>query len=399
MVVKLLVITPIYYPEVGGGALAAYLMVDLLAKLEGLKITVLTGRKAPKLTKGVNYIYDPFLKVIDKNLYPPQLLFKRYERIIGAHDVVYILYAYPLIPVAKKLEKETIIHLHDYRPISPSGTILAGSRKSNLGLIKDSFIIRIAEKNRIKGITKNVFNIFYTMLIRRWVCTADKILAVSKRHAELLSEYMPECRGKIKIQYNPLPHITDLRKNLDQIPTFLFVGGDSYIKGFHILIGAIKYIVKNYQKIKFILAGSLKKESIKLINLLNRAYGEKIYIIGKITHEQILDLHKTSWALLFPSIVEEPLPYAVLESLVFGTVPIASMVGGVVEISEGTRAENFLITPGSIEELSKKMETIMSYDKNTFEEQFTRILPHEFRKKYTIDFLKQFQDNFLSIIK
>jgi len=400
MVVKLLVITPIYYPEVGGGALATYLMINLLAKLEGLKITVLTGCKAPKRTKGVNYIYDPFLKTIDKNLYPPQVLFERYERIIRAHDIVYISYAFPLIPIAERLRKETIVHLHDYRPISPSGTLLVRSRKSSLDPIKSSFIISIAERKGLRSLAKNVFNVPYTtMLIRRWVCMADKILVVSRRHATLVSEYMPECKNKIKIQYNPLPHITNLRKNLDQIPSFLFVGGDSYIKGFHILIKAIKYIAKNYQKTRFILAGSLKKESIRLINLLNRAYGEKIYIIGKITHEQVVDLHKTSWALLFPSIVEEPLPYAVLESLVFGTVPIASMVGGVVEIVEGTRAENFLITPGRVEELSKKIETIMSYDKNTFEEQFTRILPHEFREKYTKNFLKQFQDNFLSIIR
>jgi len=32
------------------------------------------------------------------------------------------------------------------------------------------------------------------------------------------------------------------RKELDDIPTFLYVGGDSYVKGFHILLKAVKEV-------------------------------------------------------------------------------------------------------------------------------------------------------------
>ena len=392
MVVKLLVITPIYYPEVGGGALATYLMVDLLAKLEGLKITVLTGCKAPKRSKGVNYVYDPFLKTIDKNLYPLQLLFERYERIIRTHDVIYIMYAFPLIPIAKKLRKRTIVHLHDYRPISPFATIFAGSKKSNVNLIKNSFILSMMQKKGIKGLIKNMINIPYTMQIRRWICMADLILTVSKRHAEVVSEHMPICRNKIKVVYNPPPNLPSIRKNLEDKPLFLYVGGDNVFKGFHVLLKSLKTLGENGQRdFRVIFAGKYSLKSLEIINKLRELYKMNLEVYGMLDHDNIVKLHSKAWALLFPSIIEEPLPYAVLESILFGTLPIASRVGGVTEIVSGTIAEEFLITPGDYLALTHKILLILSYEKNTFEKYFIQTILSESKEKYYKIFYKNLE--------
>lgn len=64
--------------------------------------------------------------------------------------------------------------------------------------------------------------------------------------------------------------------------------------------------------------------------------------------------------MLFPSITEEPLPYAVVESMALGTIPIASRVGGVPEILEGTYAERIMFTPGNINEFVEKINEVLS---------------------------------------
>jgi glycosyltransferase involved in cell wall biosynthesis len=82
--------------------------------------------------------------------------------------------------------------------------------------------------------------------------------------------------------------------------------------------------------------------------------------MDRMPHSEYLKLHKRAWGLLFPSTCEEPLPYAVVESALLGTVPVASSVGGVPEVVEGTPAEEYLFAPGSAEELAEKVEMLAS---------------------------------------
>ncbi|MEM1831478.1 MAG: glycosyltransferase family 4 protein [Desulfurococcaceae archaeon] len=384
MTVKMLVVTPLYHPEVGGGTLATYLITDLLARSDQLRLTVLTGVKNPKRVSGVNYIYDPLMKLINKRYFPPTTLAKRYQSILKEHDVIYVVYAFPFIPLGKAQGKKVIVHLHDYRPISLNGVVLAGTRGSNsVGLLMDSFYIKLIQKRGIVDLAKNVLNIPYTLQVRRWVYMADTIIAVSKRHAEILSKYMPECKGKIKVLYNPLPKFPKFEKRLENVPTFLYCGGDSYIKGFHILIKALKIIgEKKHTRIKFVLTGKYSQKSLNIINQLKKRYNLDVKVLGIVEYNDLVKLHSKAWALIFPSIWEEPLPYAIIESLVNGTIPIASKVGGVTEIIESTRAKDFLFNPWRFDELVQKIEIIMSYDKDNLEKKLSLELACEFQNIY-----------------
>jgi glycosyltransferase involved in cell wall biosynthesis len=49
-----------------------------------------------------------------------------------------------------------------------------------------------------------------------------------------------------------------------------------------------------------------------------------------------------------------------VESALLGTVPVASRVGGVPEVVEGTPAEEYLFAPGDAEELAEKVEMLAS---------------------------------------
>jgi glycosyltransferase involved in cell wall biosynthesis len=82
--------------------------------------------------------------------------------------------------------------------------------------------------------------------------------------------------------------------------------------------------------------------------------------LGRLSYKEYLKLHENAWGLLFPSISEEPLPYAIVESLLTGTIPIASKAGGVMEIVDNTPAEKFLFTPGDVDEFISKIEMLIS---------------------------------------
>jgi len=82
------------------------------------------------------------------------------------------------------------------------------------------------------------------------------------------------------------------------------------------------------------------------------------------------------WALLFPSLTEEPLPYVVVESLLLGNVPISAAVGGVPEIVSGTPAEHFLFKPGDAEGFVDKIRELASYTPEDVATMGTKLRQH-----------------------
>ena len=114
----------------------------------------------------------------------------------------------------------------------------------------------------------------------------------------------------------------------------------------------------------------------------------EIEIYRRIPHEKLKDIHKTSWGLLFPSIGEEPLPYAVVESMIAGSIPIAARVGGVPEIVGETYTERFLFRPGSVEEFVSRIEEVISMKREDVHDIGIK-LREEALKRFSIDEVKK----------
>ncbi|KSW10767.1 hypothetical protein CF15_08280 [Pyrodictium occultum] len=255
-----------------------------------------------------------------------------------------------------------VVHLHDYQPFSYNSVIPAGRHGSVLNGVSYEARYEVYEHG---SVGRAVLGSLATPLIglyRLWVRQADAVVCVSRRQAEIVAEIAPELRGRIRVVYNPLPDVPPTEKRLGD-PAFLYLGGDSYIKGFHVLLGASRKILEHYPNVEFLLAGRFRDSSRLLVEKLNRRFNEAYRVLGYLKHEDIVRLHGESYALLFPSVVEEPSPYAVLESMLAGTIPIASRVGGVPEIVEGTPAERMLFTPGDAGELVDRIEHVLSFSK------------------------------------
>jgi glycosyltransferase involved in cell wall biosynthesis len=132
---------------------------------------------------------------------------------------------------------------------------------------------------------------------------------------------------------------------------------------------------------KFLFANTYNRESLKALETLSERYESiEINVIGRVSsHEQLLELHREAWALIFPSIWEEPLPYAVVEAMLAGTIPVASRVGGVPEIVEGTLAKEYMFTPGDVGGLVDRIEKLASQPKDAIVDAGVKLREHVLR--------------------
>ncbi len=392
---NLLVISERFWPEGSGGTLATYLITKLVATHDDFKVTVITGTRNPAKIDNVNFIIEEGFRIPNK---PARWLYflipsvkDHYMNLMRKFDIIYIPYGCPLIPLAKELDKKVIVHLHDYQPIAYNSTILYNQQSGLFYDIKAELTYELLEHDSIKRAIAGSLLTPIILLCRTWMREADTIICVSKRQAEIIAKSAPELAGKLKVVYNPLPDYVPLIKKELGDPAFMYLGGDSYVKGFHVLLRTSQRLLEKGINLMFLLAGKFRGENASLVRRLGSSYN----LLGYLKHDKVLKLHSISYALLFPSICEEPMPYAVLESMLAGTIPIASRVGGVPEIVEGTLADKFLFTPSNVDELVDKMEAVISlsreelidiglrlrdhtlrkFDKHRIEEQFLKILP------------------------
>ena len=144
------------------------------------------------------------------------------------------------------------------------------------------------------------------------------------------------------------PLFVEVRKTLGETPTFIYVGGESFIGGFHVLLRSLPSLVRLGARVR--LFGNYRGFQVK---------NHYVELIGKVPHGIVMRAHEDAWGLLFPSINEESLPYAVVEAALAGTVPIATRTGGVPEILGGTKAERFMFRAGNVEDLVSKIKELI----------------------------------------
>jgi glycosyltransferase involved in cell wall biosynthesis len=227
----------------------------------------------------------------------------------------------------------------------------------------------------------------------------DKNICVSHRQYEILKKYVPEIRDKTHVIYNPPPPMPTINKRISEEPILLYAGGGSYIKGFIILLSTIVKILKRHKSKFYITYGrEISSQEISLLEKLSKKLDNKVMPLGRLSHKEYLKLHENAWSLLFPSIWEEPLPYAIVESLLTGTIPIASKAGGVIEIVDNTPAEKFLFTPGNLDEFISKIEMLISLSREEVLDIGTRLREHAIKIFNREEIEKKIADLFMSLI-
>ena len=322
----------------------------------GFEVRVVTGVKDHEDVDNVVFIHEPRLKASNKlELWFNAYMVSRegwFRKLVEWADVVYIpRYAYSVIPRVKELGRRVIVHLHDYQPVSYTSVIFHGDNfKSDF---TRTFYYELHQHGLVRALVTSPLTPI-NRLAREWVSQADAVVCVSNRQCEIVRERMPEVRDKSVVIYNPLPDIPPVRKELGDEKVLLYLGGSSFVKGFHLILKVANKLLIKYKDLKILMTQIKKNESLS----------PNCLALGKLPYFDIIKLHKMAYALLFPSIWEETLGYVVIESMMMGTIPIAAKVGGVPEVVVGSPAEDYLFTPGNVDELMDKIELVLTQSKD-----------------------------------
>jgi glycosyltransferase involved in cell wall biosynthesis len=139
----------------------------------------------------------------------------------------------------------------------------------------------------------------------------------------------------------------------------LHVGRFERPKGVETLTKAFIKIAKKYHDVTLINVGKLRGSSASICeswlekeNLLDR-----VSFLDFIDYEQLPQYYHESDLVIVPSEIYESFSYTVAQGMSCGKIVIASKIGGIPETVDSGKA-GFLFTPGNVEELEKKIESI-----------------------------------------
>jgi len=190
---------------------------------------------------------------------------------------------------------------------------------------------------------------------------ASHIVAVSNAtRGDLLSTYRVDAK-KTHIVYNALADpLEQLETTLDTElePLVTCVGGLFAWKGQDTLIRAASGIRQWLPQVCVdLIGGGPKYEEYKQL-IQNNGLEDCCYLIGTLSHRQVLERMRQSWVTVVPSRFDS-FPYVVLEALATGTPVIASRVGGIPEaVRDGQ--DGFLVPPDDPQALAERLHLILS---------------------------------------
>jgi len=178
---------------------------------------------------------------------------------------------------------------------------------------------------------ETIYGRIHNTLIKLLYPKADKVIAVSKKIRDILSNQYNIPREKIEVIYNPHNIQNYLKLSEEPIEdeykeifnysfVFITIGRLTEQKGQWFLIRAFKKVVEAHSNAKLIILGEgeLRKELEDLIRKLN--LGNKVFLIG--VHKNPFKFLKNSQCYVFPSLWEG-LPNTLIEALTLN-LPVIS---------------------------------------------------------------------------
>ncbi|MCR8501755.1 MAG: glycosyltransferase family 4 protein [Candidatus Korarchaeota archaeon] len=360
---KIAIFSELFYPHGGGAELATWLYAKLLAE-RGFDLYVITSK----------FPNEKSFEIIDERIrvyrFSNKFLFgTRYytlanigilmgdliTELIKRSDVIYIPGGwYSAILLAKTYGKPVVLHLHNYSLACSLSLMYDFVKQSVASSSLGSFMIHERfEKKRsvlsaiISSYAEELFGKYYNKLGRM----ADALIFVSKAQRDLVLSKIPKLRDKSYVIHNPLPNIPLVKTERKGVGYF---GGKSVVKGFHTLIRSLKMLKANCE---VYLANTSEKPK-----KLNMSKGILVNLMPKLDRKSIENLMRKISTVVIPSLCPEPLPYTLIESMLYGKLVIASNIGGMPEIVDRNMDGVKLVKPGDFLEIVEALDYFLSLD-------------------------------------
>lgn len=275
--------------------------------------------------------------------------------IVHCHNIYHQL-SPSILGVAKKRGIPVILHLHDYKLISPNYRLFARGKIWRASLDEKSYWAGVRD-NCLESYPRSLLTylemVFHHKIGRFYERNVDRLIAPSQFMAKLVSEN-GWADDKIYTLANCVPVLEELKP---AGPTsirqpLLYFGRLSEEKGIEDLIRASKMCGTDLQIIG---SGPIKE---KLTKLAKSASGEgRTTFLGQIDGPALLDQIAKAGAVVIPSRWYENMPLALLEALALGKIVIASRIGGLPEVVKNGQ-NGFLFEPGNVADLGAKIKLV-----------------------------------------
>lgn len=389
---KILLVTSLYYPYIGGGAhISNKLLVEGIEK-EGIDVEVFTLGEEEKVEVindikinrlYLNKITKNFLKRVREKNNKLEVLEKvRLVYINNFH--FYNIYIYIKFKnILANYSKETILHTSDM-PMFYQILWWKAAKKNNLKVIHtlrtDFFISKFFPNRKSNFFIKLMSNL--KILIFKYY--SERYIDCVHSPSRYLLE-LHEKRGykfkKTKVIPNTINinNINPIKKEIE----VMYIGRLTQEKGIMTLVKALKEM-NLISKSLFIGDGILKDE------LLNVGCN----ITGWLTQEKVFEYMKKAKVIILPSEWEEAFGRVLIEGVANGTLVIGSDMGAIPEVLNYDK--RYIFKTKDTNELKEKVKRILSLSWNEYTKEVSDLQNYFEKYNYT-NHIKMFKSFYQEI--
>lgn len=238
------------------------------------------------------------------------------------------------IRLIKSQGKMDIIHAHDWLSAYCAKTL---KWAYNIPVVSTIHATEYGRNGGIKtDMQRYISSVEWNLTYEAW-----KVIACSNYMKEHITSIFSIPREKVWVIPNGIKAVSyQDNYNLDAFrrryakkdeKIILYIGRHTFEKGIQILINSIPKIIKEYEKIKIIIAGTGPMTEELKDKVLKMDLEKDVIFTGYISEEEKSKIYRVADLAVFPSIYE-PFGIVALEAMIAGCPVVASDVGGFSEI-------------------------------------------------------------------
>lgn len=321
-----------------------------------------------KISKGINYIFS---RRNEKEIL--NIIKKIVPDIIHIHG--YLHFSPSILYVIKRLKSiynyKVIETLHDYHIFCPNSSLYNYKKKQNcMKCVEKKFKYSIFFENcdyrnfqysflkGVRGVIQYNF-IDETSLVDKYIVPSYfyKTLFSNQKINKKVFMLRNSIGSKLKIKQSILSSKTVKRKN-----QIVYFGRFSKEKNINNIIEAFNQFSHKFKDYKLIIIGEGKEKGI-ISKCILKTGNRNIILRSYLPQNEIFEILKVSKFSILASVVFENSPMSIIESLLFGCLPITSNIGGMKELSQFFNI-NLLFDPNDKNNMEEIMEySVLNYEK------------------------------------
>lgn len=374
---KILLITSLYYPYIGGGAhISNKLLVEGIKK-KGIEIEVFTLGEENKVEivndikinrLYINKITKNFLKRIrEKN--NKISLFEKIKMVYINNFHFYNFFIYKkFVKILSNYPKETILHTSDM-PVFYQILWWKAAKKNKIKVIhtlRTDFFITKFFSNKKNNFLIDLISFFRIELFKYYTQKyIDCVHSPSKYMLEIhKKEKFNFKRTKVIFNTVTIENILPIKKEID----ILYVGRLVSEKGIETLIKTLKNLNLTSKSV-FVGDGGLKEKAIRV----------GIKVTGWLNNEEVFEYMKKAKIVILPSEWEEAFGRVLIEAVANGTLVIGSDMGAIPEVLNYDK--RYIFKAKDIYELQNKIKRILLLSEEEYKDETLKL--QKYIEKYS----------------